>query len=211
MALRTVGLLSRFKSLSSRGRTETADRLFPTRFAPYVAQDLILPDAMRGELAKPLGPVVRGRSLVDAVRRATTLISVGDVVTAELVRAGRTPKVAVVDFRTKRRDSAAAREQPAGVWKTRIAVLNPPGRIASGAWHAINAALKSPDRARIEVEGEEDLLALVATALAPDGAIVVYGQPEQGAVVVHVDDAARSRVEGILSRMLAAKRKPGGP
>ena len=54
---------------------------------------------------------------------------------------------------------------------------------------------------RLEVRGEEDLLALVCIALAPDGAIVAYGQPGEGAVIVRVDPSTRGRVHDILRRM----------
>jgi uncharacterized protein (UPF0218 family) len=51
------------------------------------------------------------------------------------------------------------------------------------------------------VEGEEDLLTLVAMAVAPLGSFVIYGQPGEGLVVVEVDDAAKNRAWCFLEGM----------
>ncbi len=173
----------------------------PSEFAEFAGRDLVLPEAMRAELARPLGPVYRGRSFVDAVRGAKPLVAVGDVVTSELVRAGRTPDIAVVDFRTKRAENPESQRLFATSREAVVTISNPAGRIAAGAWGAIREAFKSGGRVRVEVRGEEDLLALVAIALAPDGAVVTYGQPDEGAVVVHVDAATRGLVRSVLARM----------
>ena len=178
-------------------RTES----MPSEFAEYARRDLVLPEGMRAELATPLGRIYRGSELVSALRGAKPLVAVGDVVTAELLTAGRTPDVAIIDFRTKRRDDPGVRGKLAALGPSVVRVANPAGGITAAAWAAILEAFKSSDRVRVEVHGEEDLLALVAIALAPDGAAVVYGQPDEGAVVVHVSGAARARVRSILARM----------
>jgi len=173
----------------------------PSEFAEFARRDLVLPEGMRAELARPLGPVYRGGAFVDAVRNAHPLVAVGDVVTAELVRAGRTPDVAVVDFRTKRAENPESQRLFATSRERVVKLSNPPGRIAVAAWDAIREAFKPGGRVRVQVRGEEDLLALVAIALAPDGAVVAYGQPDEGAVVVRVDAAARGLVKSVLARM----------
>jgi len=173
----------------------------PSEFAEFAGRDLILPTGMRAELARPLGPVLRGRSFGDAIGTAKPLVAVGDVVTAELVRAEHMPDVAIVDFRTRRADNPEAKGLFAGAQYRVITLSNPAGRIVAAAWDAIREAFKAGGRVRVEVRGEEDLLALVAIALAPDGSVVVYGQPDEGAVVVRVDAAARGRVKSVLRRM----------
>ncbi|TLZ96267.1 MAG: DUF359 domain-containing protein [Methanobacteriota archaeon] len=79
--------------------------------------------------------------------------------------------------------------------------LNPAGTITPDAWRIVSEAFKSKERVRVEVRGEEDLLALVCIALAPSSAAVLYGLPTQGVVVVRADDAAKSRVLDVLRRM----------
>ena len=75
-------------------------------------------------------------------------------------------------------------------------------KIRRDAWSVISEAFKSRERVRLEVRGEEDLLALVCIALAPEGAVVAYGQPDEGAVIVRVDRGAKGRVHDILRRMV---------
>jgi len=80
-------------------------------------------------------------------------------------------------------------------------VTNPAGTIMPDAWRVISEAFKSKERVRVEVRGEEDLLALVCIALAPSSAAVLYGLPSQGVVVVRPDEAAKSRALDVLRRM----------
>ena len=178
-------------------RTEST----PSEFAEFERKDLILPEAMRAELARPLGRVLRGSSFLDAARRGKPLVAVGDVVTATLIRAERPPDIAIVDFRTKRAQTPESQRLLATSPGKVVKVSNPAGRIAASAWRAVREAFKSGGRVRVEVRGEEDLLALVAIALAPDGAAIAYGQPGEGAVVVRVDAKARGLVKSILERM----------
>ena len=69
------------------------------------------------------------------------------------------------------------------------------------AWPILSEAFKSEERVRIEVQGEEDLLALVCIALAPETAAVLYGMPGQGVVVVRADRASKVRTLELLRRM----------
>jgi hypothetical protein len=128
------------------------------------------------------------------------VVAVGDYCAADLVKRGVAIRVAVIDRKTKRRASNA------GVAVLRdyhpVTLANPAGRIVKAAWTVLGEAFKSGGRVRVEVNGEEDLLALPAIALAPPGAAVVYGQPDEGAVVVAVDAAVKRRVQRFLSRMV---------
>ncbi|HMK82220.1 MAG TPA: DUF359 domain-containing protein, partial [Candidatus Bathyarchaeia archaeon] len=51
------------------------------------------------------------------------------------------------------------------------------------------------------VDGEEDLLVLVVIAVAPVGSLVVYGQPNEGIVLVNVTLAKKKEVVDLLGRM----------
>lgn len=82
-----------------------------------------------------------------------------------------------------------------------IKVKNPPGTITDQAWSAIEKASNSCRRTKIHVDGEEDLLALVAILTVPLNSIVLYGQPLQGVVVVRVTTEIRERVERIVEAM----------
>ncbi len=174
-----------------------------SEFAEFSERDLVLPEGMRAELSRPIGRLVRGAEVVPAVRGARTLVTVGDYTTADLVERGVIPQIAVVDYKTKRIDEPKWHERLRGVGDWVIVLENPAGMIKRDAWPVISEAFKSRERVRLEVRGEEDLLALVCIALAPDGAVVAYGQPDEGAVIVRVDATARARVRDILHRMVA--------
>ena len=63
---------------------------------------------------------------------------------------------------------------------------NPQGTITQEAIFAIKEALERNEHTHIVVDGEEDLLTLIAVLYAPENAFVVYGQPYSGIVVVKV-------------------------
>jgi len=62
-------------------------------------------------------------------------------------------------------------------------------------------ALEDDELVHIVVDGEEDLLVIVAVLYAPEGSLVVYGQPGEGIVVVRVTGEKRAEAVGILKAM----------
>src|SRR5207245_10364204 len=93
------------------------------------------------------------------------------------------------------------REALARVGSKVMRLTNPAGTIVPDAWRVVSEAFKSDERVRVEVRGEEDLLALVCIALAPPSAAVLYGLPSQAVVVVRADDTAKSRALDVFRRM----------
>ena len=173
-------------------RDETADE------TPADEQLLVLPDALRHELKEPLGPIeTDAERLLEAVDGP--LIAVGDVVTYHLLEAGRQPDVALVDGRTKR--TAVDEEiREAVTGGASLEVSNPPAELAAPVVRALRRALAADEPTTILVDGEEDLVALPAIVAAPDGASVVYGQPDEGMVHVTVTDALRDEMRDLLER-----------
>lgn len=167
-----------------------------------------LPDDLRAELAKPFGPVLQDVDGAARAKKAAFVVAVGDVTTERLLEAGVVPRLVVVDHRTKRTtDTAAADaavEELVKKGAPLVRVKNPAAVVTEALWDAVATALASAAGGGctvIEVDGEEDLAALPALALAPKGALVCYGQPDQGMVVVTVDDAVRAKVRRFLSKM----------
>ena len=148
-----------------------------------------LPAALRPELKEPLGPIYTdaGALVRDAGR---PLVAVGDVVTYHIVRAGEPPDVALVDGRTKR--DAVDEEIAAGIggFDREMRVENPPATVTDDLLSTL-----------VVVDGEEDLAALPAVLAVPEGGSVVYGQPDEGMVLVAADPTARERVRGLVDRM----------
>jgi len=158
-----------------------------------------LPDGLRAELQSPWGPVV-GEDQLDALIPALdreASIAVGDATTANLLRRGFIPRVQVCDSRVMRGWVGPV----AGEYESRIRVRNPAGHITEEAYGALITAIRAKQRCLVEVEGEEDLLALVAMAEAPEGWFVLYGQPRRGMVVVRVDRAIKNRAKSLLLAM----------
>jgi hypothetical protein len=160
---------------------------------------LRLPKSLRSAFKEPFGPVYTdATTLLDDVDG--TVIAVGDVVTAHLVRAGRPPDVAVIDGRTEREaidpETAAALDAlPPGV-----AVDNPAAELTGSMLRALRAAVTGDGPTVVDVDGEEDLATLPAVVVAPDGANVVYGQPDEGMVLVRVTPETRAEMVDLLGR-----------
>jgi len=129
------------------------------------------------------------------------LVAVGDMVTYHLLEAGRVPHLALVDEKTKRSavDSAVA-EAITGFDRT-VEVANPAGTLTRDLLDTMRAGLDSDDTTLVDVEGEEDLAALPAVLMVPETGHVVYGQPDEGMVLVTPEAAVRERVRSILARM----------
>ena len=167
----------------------------------FPEEDLVLPEDMREELARPLGDVVQEDALETLLAGSERTIAVGDVVTATMLRRGIDPDVAVFDYRTRRGDASDLKLLAEHIGGALVRVENPPGRITRALWVAVRDAARGSERVKIEVAGEEDLASLVAIATAPEGAHVVYGLPQQGLAVVRVDESTRAFAVAAIKRM----------
>ena len=162
---------------------------------------LSLPPSLRDALKDPFGPIeTDADNLLE--RSSPPIITVGDVVTYHVTRAGRPPDVAVVDGYTERQEVAAEiRETVTEPAHGRtLEVTNPPAVLTEALVRALCEALECEDPTTILVDGEEDLATLPAIVAAPTGASVVYGQPGEGMVLVTVTDELRAEVRGLLER-----------
>lgn len=159
----------------------------------------LAPDVL-AELKKPFGTLipdaqVTKEKIASAVRGARVM-TVGDATTERLLAFGIVPDVAVVDGK-ERRSKRGYPEFDATV----ITCRNPAGFISKQAVDALKQALKAKPPVRVVVEGEEDLLALPVFAMAPDDAVVLYGQPLEGLVVVRITPARRKRAKNLMDRI----------
>lgn len=166
-----------------------------------MTEDIVieLPPALRGELKEPLGDIYTdaGELLADA---GEPLICVGDVVTFHVTGAGATPALAIIDGKTQREQDQRAIEDLGG-FDREIHVENPAATLTGDMLDAIHEAVHGGESVVIVVEGEEDLAALPVVVVAPAGASVVYGQPDEGMVLVHVEEDLQRDIRELLSRM----------
>lgn len=163
--------------------------------------DLRLPEHLREELRRPFGILMSGKELLSNLAGCRGLITVGDVVTHDLLENGITPWIAIYDGRTERVDRNDLLERIEGMPGIRESVNNPPAQITAEMIRAVREALLRQESTRILVEGEEDLAALVCVALAPLGACVVFGAPGKGVVLVPVNEESIEIARSLISRM----------
>ena len=161
----------------------------------------ILSDDKRDEMREPLGELISGDDIPKKEMNGM-VVAVGDMVTATLIKQGIEPDISVVDYRTGRKNSDdETKSIIRSIGGKVVNVSNPPGEITDEMWNAIERSYESGGKVRIEVDGEEDLAALPAICLAPDGTAVLYGLPSQGIVFVKVSDYERNKVLSFLKKM----------
>jgi GTP-dependent dephospho-CoA kinase len=161
-----------------------------------------LPEELRSKLAKPMGRVysseeAAGTRFALLARRASMVITVGDRVTETLEQVGRTPDVHVIDGVERR----SRRETPKVPFARLVEVKNPAGTLTQSAIEGMWKAFNGKKPVRVQVEGEEDLMAMLAVAMAPTSSLVFYGQPGVGVVAVKVNTSSRTRNRATLAKM----------
>ncbi len=155
-------------------------------------------------LKTPLGQLLAGSpaetmpklKLLVHRSKPSKLTTVGDVVSRETLAAGIQVSLRIVDQMTLRKRISPVEIKVERTYKVR----NPAGVVTKEAWDAIREALKDRE-ALILVDGEEDLLAIPAVLESPDNALVVYGQPSEGLVVVTASAEKKTEVRKIANRM----------
>ena len=166
------------------------------------SRKLVLPDGLRNELKELLEPLTPETELAKALKGAVKIITVGDLVSLTIHRAGFKQDVCIVDFKTKRCGvDKATKDELCLIGVKCIRVKSPAAMITGEMWEAVRDAISCGENTRIEVEGEEDMASLICLSLAPFGTAVIYGIPDMGIEVVHVDERARKFANNILQRM----------
>ncbi len=169
---------------------------------------LKMPQSLRPILAKGVGKVVKGSKpeetsakLVNELRKCIHIVAVGDVVCTSLLNMNRVPDICVVDGKTKR----GPYRLPSDILKTSfnaiMRVRNPASHITEEAFQALENAwryVKSDRKTLIVVEGEEDMLALAASAIMDPGSCILYGVPDIGVSVIMLDEALKNEAVGLL-------------
>ena len=84
---------------------------------------------------------------------------------------------------------------------TKLSCKNPPGEITEESIQVIQKAFSCEPPVRITVDGEEDLLVIPVCIYAPENSVVMYGQPNEGLVIVHITPEIQAKVQKILDAM----------
>ncbi len=170
---------------------------------------LSLPDHLRESLKGPKGELFSKPGLGAAQdacsyiqkKKLTPIIAVGDLVSINLSKVSCPVTLFILDGKTKRNDPLDHNI----VTDVEFETTNAAAEIRPEVWVAIELALlmgKYGKTAKLLIEGEEDLTALPAVALAPVGSAVVYGLPDQGIVVIDVTARDKKQVDKIFQQMV---------
>lgn len=169
-----------------------------------------LPRELRPLMKRPLGTLYRGKGR-DTIEKfagelgsPTKLISVGDVTTFHLLEAGIIPDICIVDNRTKRKPvSSHVSARNMDKVYDEVSVDNPAGIITDELIKTLCEAFASEKPIRIFVRGEEDLATLPVILLAPVGAVVLYGQPDEGVVFVKVTEEKKMEIRTLFEKLIS--------
>lgn len=165
----------------------------------------LLTDDLRVKLKSPLGMLLKG-SFTETIKefekivkakKPPVIISVGDALSEALLKHNVFPKVLIIDNKVMRKPTTPVVAKGYETAKLK----NDPGTISDDAWTLVESAVKHERNAKIIVEGEEDMLTLVAILSAPENAFVVYGQPHEGMVIVEATAAKKNEIRRIVDSM----------
>ena len=160
-----------------------------------------LPENIRNQLKIPLGDLIKDvnkENILSKISSESIVITVGDRTTENMIDLGIRPQIQVIDGLEKRNQRNIPIDDTI---KTELTCKNPPGQITEESMQTIQKAFSCERPVRVIVKGEEDLIVLPACIFAPKNSVVMYGQPGEGIVLVHVTPEIRSKVQKIVSVM----------
>ena len=162
-----------------------------------------LPDDLRDQLKTPLGNLISDNdpnkeNIIKKISAESTIITVGDRTTENMLQLGLKPQVQIIDGLEKRNQRIVLTDDTVN---TNLSCKNPPGEITEESIQVIQRAFSSEPPVRITVDGEEDLLVIPVCIYAPENSVVMYGQPNEGLVIVTITPEIRAKVQKILDVM----------
>ena len=162
-----------------------------------------LPDDLRDQLKNPLGNLVSDNdpnkeNIIKKISAESVIITVGDRTTENMLQLGLKPQIQIIDGLEKRSECAVPADD---IINTKLSCKNPPGEITEESIQVIQKAFSSEPPVRITVDGEEDLLVIPVCIHAPENSVVMYGQPNEGLVIVTITPEIRAKVQKILDVM----------
>jgi hypothetical protein len=167
--------------------------------------EYVITPELRVKLKEPFGTLLQGSSKETMCKmnelivkeKPPRIISVGDIVSRNLHESGIHPQVSIIDNVSLRKQNVT-KIAPA---ERTVHVTNPAGTITKEAEKAVKEALAENTHTHVVVQGEEDLLTLIAVLYAPENALVVYGQPHKGIVVVKSTAEKKTQAQEFLKAM----------
>ncbi len=161
-----------------------------------------LPDSLRDQLKIPLGILLPiGQDNKENIQKhlsdTSYIITVGDRTTEKMIDFDLIPSLQIIDGLEKRQK----REFPKLGNASELTIDNPPAEITLQSIEIIKKAFTMNSPVRLTVNGEEDLLVLPVCIHAPENSVVLYGQPNQGLVLVQITTEIRNKAQTLLNLM----------
>ena len=162
-----------------------------------------LPENLREKLKIPLGKLIHDtnvskETVLMNIPTGSCIITVGDATTEKMLKFGIIPSLQIIDSVEKRKERLPPSDSKI---ETHLSCDNPAGEITPQSISEIKKAFQSKPPVRISVNGEEDLLVLPVCIFAPENSTVLYGQPNEGLVVVPITTEIRNKAQTILDSM----------
>ena len=164
-----------------------------------------MPETLKDELSRPYGFLfTNNNSLIDFLRKKknSRIITIGDVVTSTLQSYDMIPFLSIIDGKTKRYIQMKINKENV------IRVKNEKSVIRLSVMNLIQKILNDEikiDKNIILVDGEEDLLVIPAILFGKSNDIVLYGQPNAGAVLIVNNQFVKIRVKQIFEKFIVKK------
>lgn len=136
-------------------------------------------------------------NILKQISKESYVITVGDRTSEKMIDFGLVPSLQIIDNLEKRVRRIPARCDVS----TELVCDNPAAEITLQSIDAIKKAFVSKTPVRLVVNGEEDLLVIPVCIHAPDNAIVMYGQPNEGLVIVKITPEIRNKTQRLLDLM----------
>jgi GTP-dependent dephospho-CoA kinase len=163
-----------------------------------------LPNSLRDQLKTPLGLLLLDSqadksNIQKHISNNSYIITVGDRTTEKMLSFGLTPSLQIIDNQEKRVKKTESKTSDA--MYTELVCNNPAAEITFESIEVIKKAFTSKIPVRLTVKGEEDLLVIPVCIHAPENAVVLYGQPNQGLVIVQITSEIRNKTQRFLDTM----------
>ena len=162
-----------------------------------------LPENLREKLKIPLGKLiheanVNKENVLMNIPADSYIITVGDATTEKMIKFGIIPSLQIIDSHEKRKERIPPSDSRI---KSQLSCDNPSGQITSQSISEIKKAFQSKPPVRLTINGEEDLLVIPVCIFAPQNSTVLYGQPNEGLVIVPITNEIRNKAQAILDSM----------
>lgn len=173
----------------------------------WLTKTLLLPEDVRSRLKQPLGLLIKDLKtwiVLQDFLGASSIVTIGDVVTKSFNTLSLKPRIAVIDFHVGRKKQFSSFGELGFLGEEEIIeVDNPAGCLTPLLFKAVFQifhTLSSKGHVLLVINGEEDLSVLPFLLLCPLGFVIFYGQLGGGVVKVEVSEENKQKAYDFVSQ-----------